>query len=225
LYAGEIVGVAGVTGSGQRELGDLVIGRTRPVRGQKLLWGKDAGAWSVRRARETGVALVPESPLETGCIGDLSLAENFALGSPRYHLGLGTDWVKVRVDLAASYAQLGFPPPAADSRLRVLSGGNVQRAVMARELSRNPRLIVALYPTRGLDAHSAVAVREVLVSRAALGAAILLVSEDLDELFAVSDRVAVLYQGALAGEFSSEEFNYETVGAAMVGAGSQRRAA
>lgn len=225
LRAGEIVGVAGVTGSGQRELGDLVIGRTQPVRGQKLLWGEDAGAWGVGRTRETGVALVPESPLDTGCIVELSLAENFALGSPLYHRGLGTDWVKVRADLIANYAELGFPPPATESRLRVLSGGNVQRAVMVRELSRQPRLIVALYPTRGLDAHSAAAVRDILAARAATGAAVLLISEDLDELFAASDRVAVLYQGALSGEFAPADFKYETVGAAMVGAGMHRHVA
>jgi general nucleoside transport system ATP-binding protein len=219
VRAGEIVGAAGVSGSGQRELGDLVMGRTRPRQGSKLLWGKDAGSWATSRVRQSGVAFIPENPMEVGCVGELSIAENFALDAKRYRRGLGIAWERVRADADAAFTNLGFPRPALDARMRTLSGGNVQRAVMVRELATRPRLIVALYPTRGLDVHSAQAVREKLIASAAAGAAVLLVSEDLDELFAMCDRLLVLHQGTISGELERGAFAVEPVGAAMVGAG------
>jgi simple sugar transport system ATP-binding protein len=216
---GEIVGLAGIAGSGQRELGALVIGRMRPRRGSKLLWGEDAGNWPIARIRQAGVAYVPENPLEVAGIGELSVAENFAIGARRYRRGVSIDWPRVHADAEASSARLGFPRPALYARLRTLSGGNVQRVVMARELATNPRLIVAIYPTRGLDVRSAQAVRDMLRACADQGAAVLLASEELDELFGLCDRLAVLRQGCIAVEFTPEAFASETVGAAMVGAG------
>lgn len=215
---GEIVGVAGVTGSGQRELGDLLLGTIRPASGSKLLWNEDAGDWPTARVRESGVAFIPENPMEIGCVGELNVVENFALGAKRYRRGFGIDWQRVETGVDAAFAHLGFPRPALQARLRTLSGGNVQRTVMARELATHPRLIVALYPARGLDVHSAQAVREKLVASAAEGAAVLLVSEDLDELFELCDRLVVFHQGAVSGEFARSTFQLDTVGAAMVGA-------
>jgi simple sugar transport system ATP-binding protein len=220
---GEIVGVAGVTGSGQRELGDLVMGRIHPRRGTKLLWDEDAGKWPTGRVRQVGVGFVPENPMEVACVGELSIAENFALGARRYRRGLGIDWTRVHADLDAAFALLGFPRPSPQARVRTLSGGNVQRAVMARELSTHPRLIVALYPARGLDVPSAQAVREKLIASAAEGAAVLLMSEDLEELFDLCDRLVVFHQGKISGEFGPDEYIPEKVGAAMVGAGALHR--
>jgi ABC-type uncharacterized transport system ATPase subunit len=222
---GEIVGVAGVTGSGQRELGDLVMGQTRPDRGAKLLWGKDACKWHTDRVRQSGVAFVPENPMEIACVGELSVAENFALGAPRYRRGLGIAWKRVDADADLAYAHLGFPPPVLTARMRTLSGGNVQRAIMARELSTRPRLIVALYPARGLDVRSAQAVREKLTACAAEGAAVLLVSEDLDELFDLCDRIVVFRQGRISRAFEPSGFALEAVGAAMIGATEVQHAA
>jgi ABC-type uncharacterized transport system ATPase subunit len=214
----EIVGVAGVTGSGQRELGDLLLGRTRPLSGSKLLWGQDAGGWSTARVRESGISFIPENPMEIGCVGELDVAENFALGAKRYRRGLGIDWPRVEADVDAAFARIGFPPPGLRARMRTLSGGNVQRAVMARELATHPRLIVALYPARGLDVHSAQGVREKLAASAGEGSAVLLVSEDLDELFELSDRLLVFHQGRITGAFERAAFTLDAVGAAMVGA-------
>jgi simple sugar transport system ATP-binding protein len=214
---GEILGMAGIAGSGQRELGALIVGTTRPQRGTKMLLGQDAGDWPIARVRQSGVAFVPENPLEIACVGELSVAENFALGERRYRRGLGIDWPRVEVDAESAFARLGFPRPALHAGMRTLSGGNVQRVVMARELAVCPRIIVALYPTRGLDFHSAQAVRDKLTASAAEGAAVLLVSEDLDELFELSDRLVVLRQGRIAGEFEPAAFAPEAVGAAMVG--------
>ena len=222
---GEIVGVAGVAGSGQRELGALVTGSTRPARGSKLLWGEDTGHWPIARVRQAGVALVPENPLEIACVGELTVAENFALGARHYRRGLGVDWQRVRADADAAYARLDFARAALDARVRTLSGGNVQRVVMAREFATAPRLIVALYPTRGLDVRSAQAVREKLAACAAQGVAVLLMSEELDELFGLCDRIVALNRGRVTGAFEPPEFAPETVGAAMVGADEVRHAA
>jgi general nucleoside transport system ATP-binding protein len=214
---GEILGVAGIAGSGQRELGAVVVGTTQPRQGTKRLWAQDAGPWPIARIRESGVAFVPENPLETACVGSLSVTENFALGARRYRRALGIDWPRVRADAEAAFARLEFPCPPLQTEMRKLSGGNVQRAVMARELATRPRLIVALYPTRGLDFHSAQTVRARLRASASEGVAVLLVSEDLDELFDLSDRLVALNRGRIAREFEPDRFAPEAVGAAMVG--------
>jgi len=213
---GEILGVAGIAGSGQRELGAVVVGTTRPRQGTKRLWAQDAGPWPIARIRESGVAFVPENPLETACVGSLSVTENFALGARRYRRGLGIDWPRVRADAEAAFARLEFPCPPLGTEMRKLSGGNVQRAVMARELATRPRLIVALYPTRGLDFQGAQRVRARLRASASEGVAVLLPSEDLDELFVLSDRLVVLNRGRIAREFEPDRFAPEAVGAAMV---------
>lgn len=224
--AGEIVGVAGVSGNGQRELGDLVLGLDRPQAGTKLLWGENASRWSVAKVRQKGVSMVPDDPLSFACIPNLTVRENLALGAGRgYARRLGVDWPRLDRDMRNSFVHLGFPAPPFESRIATLSGGNLQRVVLARELARAPRLIVALYPTRGLDTRSTSALRSVISAARDRGAAVLWVSEDLDELFAVSDRVVVMFRGAVAGEFTPEQFAYETVGPVMVGVAEQSDAA
>jgi simple sugar transport system ATP-binding protein len=218
VRSGEIVGVAGVSGNGQRELGDLILGLIQPHAGKKLLWGEDASRWSPARVREKGVAAIPDDPLSHACIPGLTVRENLMLGSGRrYRAGFGLDWRRLDADMQKSFAQLGFPRPNFEARAATLSGGNLQRAVLTRELAHEPKLIVALYPTRGLDARSAIAVRALLRVVRDRGAAVLMVSEDLDELFEVSDRLLVLYRGAIAAEFAPEDYRAETVGPIMVG--------
>jgi simple sugar transport system ATP-binding protein len=124
-----------------------------------------------------------------------------------------------------SFARLGFPRPKLEMRAAALSGGNLQRVILARELAQQPRLIVALYPTRGLDARSTMMLRSILRDMRDRGAAVLLISEDLDELFELSDRLLVLFHGAIAAEFGPDDFRADTVGPFMVGAGEQADAA
>ena len=218
VHSGEIVGVAGVSGNGQRELADLIIGLRSPHAGIKRLWGEDASRWSVAQVREKGVASIPDEPLALACISGLTVRENLVLGSGlRYRAGLGLDWQRLDTDMGRSFARLAFPRPSFGARAATLSGGNLQRVVLARELAHEPKLIVALYPTRGLDARSAMTLRSLLRDARDGGAAVLIVSEDLDELFELSDRLVVLYRGAIAGEFSSESFRAEAVGPLMVG--------
>jgi ABC-type uncharacterized transport system ATPase subunit len=218
VHCGEIVGVAGVSGSGQRELGDIVLGLIAPDAGRKLLWGQDATKWSVAKVREKGVAAIPDDPLALACVPGLSVRENLVLGTGRrYRAGLDLDWQRLDRDMHKTFARFTFPRPPFEARAATLSGGNLQRAVLARELANEPKLIVALYPTRGLDARSAMTVRELLTQASDGGAAVLLVSEDLDELFALSDRLVVLYHGAIVGEFLPESYHLDAVGPAMVG--------
>jgi simple sugar transport system ATP-binding protein len=226
IHPGEIVGFAGVSGNGQRELGELILGLRQPRTGTKLLWGADASRWSTATVREKGVASIPDDPLALACVPELTVRENFALGSGRrYRAGLAVAWDKLDADMARSFARLGFPRPRFEARAATLSGGNLQRVVLARELAHDPKLIVALYPTRGLDARSTQTVHALLAGARDGGAAVLLMSEDLDELFAISDRLLVLYRGAIAAEFGPADFHPETVGPPMVGAGMQSHAA
>jgi len=218
VRAGEIVGVAGVSGNGQRELGDLILGLQRPHAGTKLLWGEDASQWSIAQTRDKSVAAIPDDPLALACVPGLTVRENLALGSGRhYRSGLGVDWPRLDADMQKSFARMGFPRPNFAARAATLSGGNLQRLVLTRELAHQPKLIVALYPTRGLDARSTIAVRALLRDARDRGAAVLMISEDLDELFEVSDRLLVLFRGAIAAVFTPEDFRAETVGPPMVG--------
>jgi general nucleoside transport system ATP-binding protein len=226
IRAGEIVGIAGVSGNGQRELGELILGLRRPRTGTKRLWGEDASRWSTAKVREKGVASIPDDPLALACVPGLTVRENLALGAGgRYRIGFAVDWDKLDGDMARSFAKLGFPRPRFEARAATQSGGNLQRVVLARELAHDPKLIVALYPTRGLDARSTMTVRALLVGARNDGVAVLLMSEDLEELFAMSDRLLVLYRGAIAGEYGPADFRAETVGPPMVGAGNQSHAA
>jgi general nucleoside transport system ATP-binding protein len=226
IHAGEIVGIAGVSGNGQRELSDLILGMEQPQTGQKCLWNKDASRWPVAAIRQKGVADIPDDPGAEACVLALTVRENLALGSgQRYHAGWGMDWQKLDADMRQSFARLKFAPPPFHVRAAALSGGNLQRVILARELAHEPKLIVALYPTRGLDARSGATLRALLRETRDRGAGVLLVSEDLDELFELSDRVLVLHDGTIAGEFMPDNFHAEAVGALMVGAGDRADAA
>ena len=217
---GEIVGVAGVSGNGQRELGDVVLGLVRCAHGVKLLGGADATRWPVARIRASGVAFIPEDALTMAGAARLTVLENMALGDTRRyarHGGLAIDWEGARSDLARSLARLDVAVPALQAPLGTLSGGTVQRVVLAREIARRPKLIIAFYPTRGLDVRSAIATRDLLMALREDGAGVLLISEDLAELFALSDRLVVLSRGKLAGARAPADTSIEDVGYLMTG--------
>ena len=220
VLPGEIVGVAGVSGNGQRELGDVILGLERCARGTKYLWGQDATHWSVARIRASGVAFIPEDPLGMAVVAGMTVQENMALADTRKYArqgGLSMDWAAVREDFERSLKRLGFTIPSLDLRVGTLSGGNIQRVVLAREMARNPRLILAFYPTRGLDVLSAVAARELLVASRDAGAGVLLISEDLGELFSLSDLLVVLFRGRIVGTSKPQEISVNKVGYLMTG--------
>lgn len=214
----EIVGVAGVSGSGQKELGDLILGLLPVSAGRKLLFGHDATRWTIGRIRESGVAFVPEDPLVMAAVPGMSVRENLVLGTGRqYWRGAAVDWLRLEADMRGSFHKLDFPMPLLDPPVRALSGGNLQRVVIAREMAKEPRLIVALYPTRGLDVRSAESVRGLLRRARDSGGGVLLISEDLEELSEMSDRLLVMYDGAVVGEFERGAWRAGTVGHLMTG--------
>jgi simple sugar transport system ATP-binding protein len=222
IAAGEIVGVAGVAGNGQRELADAIVGVSRIKRGQRLLLGADATRWSVRRIRDAGVAYVPERALAEELIWNMTLEENVALGSPRRYSrfgGLALDHRGLKKDFSGRLAALGLELPEASHRAGTLSGGNAQRFAVARELARDPKLLVALYPTRGLDVPTAAAVQELLLKARERGCGVLLVSQDLAELTTLSDRLLVMHDARIVADLNPRTADAYEIGGLMTGGG------
>jgi general nucleoside transport system ATP-binding protein len=220
IAAGEIVGVAGVAGNGQRELADAIVGVSRVKRGQRLLLGADATRWSVRRIRDAGVAYIPERALAEELIWNMTLEENVALGSPRRYSrrgGLALDHRGLKTDFSGRLAALGLELPDASRRADTLSGGNTQRFAVARELARDPKLLVALYPTRGLDVPTAAAVQELLLKARERGCAVLLVSQDLAELTTLSDRLLVMRDARIVADLNPRTADAYEIGRLMTG--------
>jgi simple sugar transport system ATP-binding protein len=219
IYPGEIVGVAGVSGNGQRELCDVVLGMELCTKGRKFLYDNDLTNHSIQTMRKNGVAFIPENPLSMASVPFMTVLENMALTNTwRYARkgGFSMDWEAVKADVEKTEKRLGFAvtlyAPA-----QSLSGGNLQRMVIVREMTHAPRLIIASYLTRGLDVQSAIAAQQALVQSSESGAGVMLISEDLDELFMLSDRLVVLYDGKIVGEFKPEETDIYEVGHLMTG--------
>ncbi len=219
IYPGEILGVAGVSGNGQKELGDLVLGMVPCVKGKKFLFGRDASRLSIRAIRKLGVGFIPENPISMASIPFMTVLENIALTRPwRYSRrgGLRLDWASAKKDAESSMEKMDYSFPLF-TLARSLSGGNLQRMVIIRELGSGPRLVLASYLTRGLDVQSTLAARQALLDARRAGAGVLLISEDLEELFTLSDRLIVLYEGRIVGEFRPEETDGYQVGYLMTG--------
>jgi simple sugar transport system ATP-binding protein len=219
VLPGEIVGVAGVSGNGQKELGELALGVIDCIRGSKILFGKDCTNQSIRQIRRSGVGFIPENPLTMAIAPFMTVLQNMALTRTwRYSRagGLHIDWQTVKADAQQTMQRLEFSFPLY-APARSLSGGNLQRMVIVREMTQSPRLIIASYLTRGLDVQSTIAARQALIQARDEGAGILLISEDLDELFTLSDRLIVLYAGRIVGSFKPEDTNIFEVGHLMTG--------
>jgi len=224
IRPGEIIGVAGVSGNGQRELVDVILGLLPCVAGARVVHGVDATSWSPGRIRADGVGFVPEDPLAMAVVPWMTLHQNSVIGdASRYarHGGASLDWGQVRQDVKTSFEELGFEPLPPYVPVRKFSGGQLQRAVLARELGRGPKLLIASYPTRGLDVRTAQAARRVLAQLRAKGGGVLLVSEDLDELCSLSDRLVVLRRGTIVGEFRPQEVDRHHIGHLMTGSGAE----
>jgi general nucleoside transport system ATP-binding protein len=225
VFAGEIVGVAGVSGNGQSELADIALGLRRPDAGAVCLFGEDASQWSTAAILAHGLACIPEDPLRMGAIPGMTVVENMVLGEQSKYArmrGLTLDWSRARAD-SERFLNTTFvtTPPRLDWLVENLSGGNLQRVVIARELQREPKVLLAYYPARGLDVSNAEAMRQLLLHYRSQGMGILLVSEDMDELFALSDRLLVMYHGRVVGSFRPQETTAEVVGHLMTGGEAQ----
>jgi general nucleoside transport system ATP-binding protein len=222
VRAGEIVGIAGVDGNGQSELVEAITGLRTPSSGTITVSGRDVSGGDARASIDAGVAHIPEDRQRRGLVLEFTLAENLALHSyrrrPASRLGILSPrrLVTRARDLLDEFDVRGGGP---ETRAFALSGGNQQKVVIARELSDNPRLLVAAQPTRGLDVGAIEFVHRRLVDERDRGRAILLVSFELDEILGLSDRILVMYGGRIAGEYGPGVPELE-LGVAMAGGGS-----
>ena len=201
VRAGEIVGVAGVAGNGQRELYEVALGLRTPTTGAVTIDGKTmSGGRAPCHAIAGGAAGVPEDPVSDAVVPGLSVAEHMALADlAAYRRGVGINWRLVRDRLAELDEHTDLRVAAPQRVVATLSGGNIQRVMLVRALGAPAALVVAAYPCRGLDIASTRRTQELLLEQRAQGAGVLLISEDLDELFELSDRLAVLHSGRIAG--------------------------
>ncbi|GAB4532669.1 MAG: ABC transporter ATP-binding protein [Anaerolineae bacterium] len=216
VRAGEILGVAGVSGNGQTELSHVLAGTLKPTGGRVMLGERDLTFADPAEISAAGVGRIPEDRHE-GVVGELSVAENLALEHLADFVTAGMlDHRRIREHAENLIAEYQIKASPGD-RVRTLSGGNMQKVILARALSRNPQLVVASQPTRGLDVGATEYVRTRLLEQRNRGAAVLLLSEDLDEILALSDRIAVIYEGRIVGLLSAEEAEEEKLGLLMSG--------
>jgi ABC-type uncharacterized transport system ATPase subunit len=221
VCGGEIVAIAGVAGNGQRELAETVTGMRSASRGSIVVAGKTLRGGDSREAIRAGVAHVPEDRLHTGVAPSLSIASNVVLKSYRggeIAHGPLLRWRMIRelaTRLISRYDVRGGGP---DLPARQLSGGNLQKVVLAREFEGSPRVLVVASPTRGLDVAAIETVHRYLREAAEGYVGVLLISEDLDEILALADRVAVIYEGAIVGERDARSATVDELGLLMAGA-------
>jgi simple sugar transport system ATP-binding protein len=219
VRAGEIVGIAAVAGNGQTELAEVITG-LRPCSGTIRIGEEVISNRSPRHAIRAGVAHVPEDRTGVGSAPNLSLSDNLIMKrfkEPPVSRGWLIDDGRTRTLAEEIKQEYAIAAPSVDTRARLLSGGNLQRLILAREIETEPSLMVAVQPTRGLDVGAIETVHRLLLDRREKGAGILLISEDLDEILALADRVDVMYEGRIVGSFAAETADIHDIGLLMTG--------
>ncbi|TWH28127.1 MULTISPECIES: ABC transporter ATP-binding protein [unclassified Aminobacter] len=222
LYGGVITGLAGVSGNGQAALAALLSGTEKPLSGQIRIAGGEVSAWSPREALARGIARVPEDRHAVGSIGDMSVTENVIserYRSERFSRHGFMDWKAARAFAEELIRDYDVKCPSPDARIRLLSGGNMQKLILGRALDPDPVVILANQPTRGLDVGAVAYVHKKLLEARARGAAILLISEDLDEILSLSDEVRVIFKGRLSSPSQRGERSVQEIGELMAGHG------
>ena len=220
VRAGEILGIAGVDGNGQTELAEAIMGLRAIGSGEVCIRQQIVNGWTTREIIDMGVALIPPDRRVMGLVEDFSISENLLLKrwrqSPftRHFL---FDFGAIRRYSQSMIEEYDIRAPGQQVRVQNLSGGNQQKVVLARELSREPELLVALQPTRGLDVAATEYVRRRLLEERGRGAAVLLISTELDEIMSLSDRIAVLFEGEIMGEVTGERADINEIGLMMAG--------
>jgi len=220
VHAGEILGIAGVSGNGQRELAEVITGLRAAAGGRVLLEGKDITALPPGERTARGLAYIPEERMRDGVIKEFTIAENMVLRE--FHQPPFARYGFLDLKAIARHSddlirKFRIKTPSRETQAGSLSGGNIQKIVLARELSRNPRVIIAAQPTRGLDIGATEYVHAQLLEQRRSGAAIVMISEDLDEVMAMSDRIAVIYEGRIMDIVPRSEATPEKLGLLMAG--------
>lgn len=219
VRSGEILGIAGVAGNGQSELAQVITG-LRPCAGTILINGEDISNRPPIKAIRQGISHIPEDRTRVGSAPNLSITDNTIMKSYRQE-PIGNGW---RIDYAQAHdnavqlkAEYDILAPSVETEARKLSGGNLQKVILAREISSQPQLMVAVQPTRGLDVGAIEAIQRLLLAQREAGTAVLLISEELEELFALSDRLAVISEGRIMGIMKTEEADIGQIGVMMTG--------
>ena len=221
VRAGEIVAIAGVQGNGQTELVEAIVGLRTVDSGTMSINDQDITRASPRQVSDLGVAHIPEDRGRDGLIDRMTVAENYILDSYHrapYSKGVRLDREAIGLGASDGVRDFDIRTPSINTTAGSLSGGNQQKVVVAREFSRPVKLVIAAQPTRGLDVGSIEYIHKRIVEQRDAGAAILIVSTELEEVLAVGDRVAVMYGGKIVGIVEGEEANFENVGLLMGGA-------
>lgn len=220
VRAGEILGIAGVAGNGQRELAEVITGLRQATGGEVRVRGQNVTNQSPNKIINIGMSHVPESRLGTGLVPNLPVSDNLALkGYRQSPLSRGPFLVRKAIrDFARRLiAIFDIATPSTETPVKLLSGGNLQKTILAREITAGRGLIVAVHPTHGLDVGATETVHRTLLEQREAGTAVLLISEDLDELLTLSDRIAVLYEGQIMGVANAAGADVEELGLMMAG--------
>jgi general nucleoside transport system ATP-binding protein len=219
VRAGEIVGIAAVAGNGQAELAEVITG-LRPCRGTVAIHGEVVSNRSAGHAIRHGISHVPEDRTGVGSSPNLSLTDNLMMKrfrDPPVSRGWLIDDTLARSIATGLKTEYSIAAPSIDTEARLLSGGNLQRLILAREIESKPEFMVASQPTRGLDVGAIETVHRLLLNRRDAGAAIVLISEDLDELLTLADRIDVMYEGRIVGSFDARTADVQEIGLLMTG--------
>lgn len=220
LHKGEVIGVAGVEGNGQSTLVDAIVGAQNIEKGSVVLKGEDVTTLGIGERMQRGLANIPEDRMTEGLALQLSVEKNMILGihnKKPLRQGLRLNWkeaAKISENLMEAYS---VKAGGRKSPVGSLSGGNMQKVVVARELNRNPDIVIACQPTRGVDIGSSKYIRECLLNVKKRGGSVLLVSADLDEILEMSDRIIVMYDGKISGILDAQEATEERLGELMFG--------
>jgi ABC-type uncharacterized transport system ATPase subunit len=228
VKAGEILGIAGVDGNGQSELIEALTGLRSIDEGQVLLLGKDITNQTPRHISEAGLSHIPEDRHKHGLVLDFTVSENMVLGTyfhPAYTRNGFLDYKAIDKHAEDLVKEYDVRTSSIYNKARSLSGGNQQKAIIAREIHKRPNLLVAAQPTRGLDVGAIEFVHKQLIEQRDQGKAVLLISFELDEIMNVSDRIAVIYEGQIVGEVLPRETNDQELGLMMAGSTTKLRGA
>ena len=216
----EILGIAGVSGNGQRELSEVLFGLREPVTGSIKINGKPVKTGSPVSAIQLGIGRVPEDRIETGLMMDLSVEENLILEShisPNFHNKGLINFKNIHHFSDVLIEEYNIKTAGRNAEVKSLSGGNLQKLILARELDGKPILVVASQPTRGLDVGAMEYIHQRMLEEKERGAAVVLISEDLDEIFTLSDRIIVMYEGEVMEDVPIEKASREQIGLLMSG--------
>ncbi|MFD1200098.1 ABC transporter ATP-binding protein [Brucella gallinifaecis] len=220
LRAGETLGIIGVSGNGQAALGRLVAGLSQPASGSLILFGQAVKKFDPRQFVAKGIGRIPEDRNAEGAIGDLTIWENAVLEriyEPKFSNGILVNRTAAREFTDRIIKDFDVRGGTPDSRIRLLSGGNMQKLILGRNLETAPRILIAAQPTRGLDEGAVAAIHARILEARSNGTAVLLISEDLDEVLGLADRVQAIVKGRLSPPIDSDEANAQKLGLMMAG--------